>query len=175
MELVLVGIVSFGILYIIFSYWKASQNRKNALLIIRTSLLTKIMVVITASFAIKIKIESLLIHQSHLLYSLIFIGFFLSLLLVPYTVKVIFKEDGIYFHGPPFIPWDIITKISFNFFYWHIEVNRRLFRLFFLKRLSFIRMIWKFTPQDIQKIQALVDKKKRLRKRSSRILKRAVV
>jgi len=151
MDLILIVVGSFGIFFNIFSYWKASQNRKNALFIINTSLLSKVIIIVTAGCAIITKIESLLMYQTHLLYSLIFIVFFLSLLLVPYSAKVIFKEDRIYFYWPLLISWNIITKISFNFFYWRIEINRRILRLFFLKRLSFIRIIWKFTPQDIKK------------------------
>jgi len=159
MDLIIVGASSIGILCNIFTYWKASQHRKNALFVINTSLLFKVVVVVTAAYGIKIAIESWVMFQTNLLYSIMFIAFFLSLLLLSFSIPVIFKEDYIYLTWMR-IPWELVMKISFNLFFWKIETNRRRFGLFFIKNLFFIKLIWKFSSQDIKQIKELLDKKK---------------
>lgn len=169
-ELILTCVAIFTIVYILLSYWKTSQHRKQALFVIDMRSIFRVVYFCCALMMVGVVIITLMIEdQFDFLGVLISIAAFLMFLLLPSIAAIIVERKGIYYGMKlTLTPWDRINKISESFGFVHIDTGRKIFPL------KFFRLFWKFSPKDIKRLQALLAKQKTSSRKRRKTTKRNI-
>jgi hypothetical protein len=160
-------LVGLFVVYSLILFRKASRYSKKALLIIDSRIPSKVLLPILMIVIILTTID--ICPGKHLeflnLFLIILIGlaYIIFVTIIPissFALSIIITEDGIFPLGAyPFlrlIPWYRIKKIKESFAYILIVTNKKYFPI------SLLKSAWKFSPEDIKQMQALLAKKKKL-------------
>lgn len=139
-------ILLFLLLFLVLLvFYRTSRHRKKALFVMPIRTTIKILAPLIGLLAIGAVMNFPL--------PLLLIGYILCFVLVPFSIDIIIKREGIYF-GLKLIPWERIKSISNHSLYLLIVTNRKL------EQKGFLKVIWKISNEDIGRIQSLFRKRK---------------
>jgi len=138
-------LMSLLFLLALLIFYRTSRHRKNALLVLPVRPTIKLLAPLMGILGIAAVVD--------FPYSFLFIGCILSFMLIPFSIDIIVKSEGVYF-GLKFTPWARIKKISDRSFCLMLTTDRKI------ERKGFLKFIWQIRSEDIKQIESLAKDSK---------------